>query len=44
MEHTIIAVVTVMDSRGKPFNVNQLDHMMLLPHPFTSHITVRLVK
>ena len=44
MEHTIIAVVTVMDSRGKPFNVNQLDHMMLLPHPYTPHITVRLAE
>ena len=44
LEHTIIAVVMVMDSRGKPFNVDQLDHMMLLPHPYSSHITIRLVK
>ena len=43
LKHTIIAVVMVMDSRGKPFNVDQLDHMMLLPHPYSSHITVRLV-
>ena len=44
MEHTIIAVVMVMDSSGKTFNIDQLDHMMLLPHPYTSHITVRLIK
>ena len=43
LEHTIIAVVMVMDSRNKPFNVDQLDHMMLLPYPYTSHITIRLV-
>ena len=42
LEHTIIAVVMVMDSRGEPFNVDQLDHMMLLPHPYTSHITIKL--
>ena len=44
LEHTIIAVVMVMDCNGKPFNVDQLDHVMLLPHPYTSHITVKLVK
>ena len=44
VDHTIIAVVMVMDSYGKPFSVDQMDHMMLLPHPYTSDVTVRLVK
>ncbi|XP_065903533.1 nuclear pore membrane glycoprotein 210-like isoform X3 [Dysidea avara] len=41
LDHSIQAVVKVIDCNGQPFSSKQLDHMTLLPHPHTAHITVK---